>query len=360
MENVTISGNSANNHGGGFFSEDNCNPSLKNVTIIDNSAGHDGGGIYARFSVLSLENVTISGNSAERNGGGIYFWNNSNPILKNVTMIDNTALGIGGGIFCYQNCNPSLVCVTIADNSAEFGGGIYCLRNSNPSLTNCIMWNDTPQEVYFGDDWDPNSITIAYSDIQGGEAGIVTNNNGTVNWLEGNIEEDPSFVGTGEHPYSLLEDSPSIEAGIPDTTGLNLSPWDIIGNHRIWDGDGNGSAIIDMGTYEYGAPPYVDIDDNVIVQTPEVFLQQNYPNPFNPTTTISFSAHADSKVGLTIYNIKGQFVKQLVSDQLSVGEHSVIWDGKADNGKSVSSGIYFYKLIVNGKTKAVKKCIMLK
>jgi flagellar hook assembly protein FlgD len=115
-----------------------------------------------------------------------------------------------------------------------------------------------------------------------------------------------------------------------------------------------------MGAYEYGAPPYVDVDDNVIVQTPEVFLHQNYPNPFNPITTISFSIPNNSKIELSIYNIKGHKVKTLSNSTFNKGNHSVIWKGEDNLGKSVSSGIYFYKLKVSGKTEAVKKCLLLK
>ena len=361
LENVTITDNSAIYYGGGICCWDNSSPSLENVTIIGNSAIYCGGGICCfDNSSPSLENVTISDNSAGSLGGGIYCRENASPILQNVTITGNSA-DFGGGIYCRLGANPSLENVTISGNTAVYyyGGGIYCYFNSSPCLVNCIMWNDSSQEIYFNSNNDPNSITIAFSDIQGGEAGIVTNNNGTVNWLEGNIDDDPLFVGTGEHPYSLLEDSPCIDAGIPDTTGLNLPPWDIIGNLRIWDGDGNGTAIIDMGAYEYGAPPYVDIDDNVIVHTPEVFLHQNYPNPFNPTTTINYSLKENSKVSLNIYNIKGQKVKQLISDQLASGGHSVVWDGRDGNNLPVSSGIYFYKLKA-GDYQKVRKMILLK
>ncbi len=383
LENVTISGNTSFN-GGGIYCYAS-SPSLENVTISGNTAYHElfsgaGGGIYCEWSSLSLKNVTISGNSAFYYGGGIYCWVSS-PSLLNVTISGNSG-GVGGGIYCWMSnssllnvtisgnsassngggilcwdSSPSLENVTISGNSGGEGGGIYCLDNSNTLLINSILWNDTPQEVYFHQDGGPNSITISYSDIQGGEDGIVTNNNGTVNWLEGNIDEDPLFVGTGEHPYSLLEDSPCIDAGIPDTTGLNLPPWDIIGNLRIWDGDGDGIAIIDMGAYEYEAPPYVDVSDFQL--SIAVFQLYNYPNPFNPTTTINYSLKENTKVSLNIYNIKGQKVKQLVSEQLSAGQHSVVWNGKDDNGKSVSSGIYFYKLKVSDFQK-VRKMILLR
>lgn len=89
-------------------------------------------------------------------------------------------------------------------------------------------------------------------------------------------------------------------------------------------------------------------------------LHNNYPNPFNPTTTISFSIPNDSKVKLSVYNIKGQKVKTLTNEKFVRGNHSVIWNGVDESGKSVSSGVYFYKLDVNDKSASVKKCLMLK
>ena len=91
-----------------------------------------------------------------------------------------------------------------------------------------------------------------------------------------------------------------------------------------------------------------------------VTLYQNFPNPFNPTTSISFSIPNDCKVSLSIYNIKGQKVKTLVNEEREKGFHKLVWDGKDTFGKEVSSGVYMYKLDVDGKTKAVKKCLLLK
>ncbi len=90
-------------------------------------------------------------------------------------------------------------------------------------------------------------------------------------------------------------------------------------------------------------------------------LYQNYPNPFNPTTTICFSLTAkdaeDAQV--RIYNIKGQKVETLVNEVLSVGEHSIIWNGRDSNNKRVSSGIYLYKLKAGDYTD-IKKMILIK
>ena len=92
-------------------------------------------------------------------------------------------------------------------------------------------------------------------------------------------------------------------------------------------------------------------------------LTGNYPNPFNPTTKIKFSLKADSKVSLSIYNVRGQKVKTLINDNMEAGYHTIVWDGRDDNGKSVSSGVYFNNFgSVNnsGDYTSVKKIILLK
>ncbi len=101
------------------------------------------------------------------------------------------------------------------------------------------------------------------------------------------------------------------------------------------------------------------INDNII--TSNLIDLNNYPNPFNPTTTIEFSIQNNSKVELSIYNIKGQKVKQLVSGirQLPEGQHSVVWDGKDCNNDSVASGIYFYKLKA-GEYSKTRKMLLLR
>jgi hypothetical protein len=105
---------------------------------------------------------------------------------------------------------------------------------------------------------------------------------------------------------------------------------------------------------------YVDVSEYEINQPDTPYLIQAYPNPFNPTTTIQFSIPQASKVDLIVFNIKGQTVKQLVDDKLDEGHHSIIWNGNNESGKKVSSGVYLYKLNVNGKNESMKKCLLLK
>ncbi|MDP7474665.1 MAG: hypothetical protein QF859_01695, partial [Candidatus Marinimicrobia bacterium] len=63
------------------------------------------------------------------------------------------------------------------------------LDSSNPILVNTILWANSPQEVYFveAQSWnEPSSITISYSDVEGGQDSIVTNDNATITWGDGN------------------------------------------------------------------------------------------------------------------------------------------------------------------------------
>lgn len=78
----------------------------------------------------------------------------------------------------------------------------------------------------------------------------------------------------------------------------------------------------------------------------------NFPNPFNPSTTISFSLPESGQASLAIYNASGQKVRELASGTLTAGRHSVVWDGRDQNGNTVSSGIYISRLTMNNKVTA--------
>jgi len=122
---------------------------------------------------------------------------------------------------------------TISGNSADLsGGGIYSWDNSHPILINSILWNDSPQEIYIFS----GSITVTYSDIEGGFTGTC------------NIDEDPLFVDPGSGDYHLTENSPCIDAGNP------VSPLDPDG------------TIADMGAYYFDQTIAPDPPQNVTVE----------------------------------------------------------------------------------------------
>jgi agmatine/peptidylarginine deiminase len=133
-----------------------------------------------------------------------------------------------------------------------------------------------------------------------------------------------------------------------------LTDGDYLGNVIIQNnapGDANEVVEIALTVGEVSA------ESQPVVQSK---LHHNYPNPFNPTTTISFSiADKTAPTKLTIYNLKGQQISQLVNETLAAGQHSIVWNGTDASGNNVASGVYFYKLS-NGDFVDNKKMILLK
>ncbi|MBN1294514.1 MAG: PD40 domain-containing protein [Candidatus Latescibacteria bacterium] len=95
-------------------------------------------------------------------------------------------------------------------------------------------------------------------------------------------------------------------------------------------------------------------------ETPIILiLHGNYPNPFNPSTTIKFSIPQTGFTDLVIYNVMGQKVRELVSGTFTEGLHSVVWNGKDDNGQAVSAGVYVIRLRM-GDAKTTGRVMLVK
>lgn len=97
-----------------------------------------------------------------------------------------------------------------------------------------------------------------------------------------------------------------------------------------------------------------------VLSSPTAFMLYNpYPNPSNNSTTIKFSLSESGFVNLVIYNIMGQKVRELFSENMTYGTHSVAWDGRDYNGSAVSSGVYLSSLISGGHT-ATRRIMLIK
>jgi hypothetical protein len=74
-------------------------------------------------------------------------------------------------------------------------------------------------------------------------------------------------------------------------------------------------------------------------------LKPAMPNPFNPQTTLNFSLKADATVELAVFNLRGDLVRQLLSERRSAGEHSVVWNGRDRSGSALASGVYLARFV---------------
>jgi hypothetical protein len=278
ISNSRISNNFAARGGGGIFCRIYCSPFILNNRISNNTAYWEGGGIYIGInSNAIIMNNIITGNVAGSyigggyigSGGGIYSssanLNSFCPLIINNRVFNNISIS-GGGIY-ESNHNIKIINNLICNNAGggilnghQLGKGEYinntiCYNSHNYGITgfsndlkifNNIVWGNVHRDytkkgiqIYA---MALSTPTIKHCNVQNGYEG------------EGNIDSNPLFqhptAGAGiefntEHAdWSLQYNSPCINAGTPDTTGLNLLSYDILGNPRIFNGR------IDIGAIE--------------------------------------------------------------------------------------------------------------
>jgi parallel beta-helix repeat protein len=287
IANCTITGNSTRFGAGGISCEYFSNPTITNCVIRGNYAKYGAAGIDCEehsdttitnciisSGSATILNCIISGNAGYLAGGIAWFHGMATTTIANCTISGNSGK-YAGGIYATVRSSLRIANCTINDNKAErTGGGVSCDHDSNTVLTNCILWDNTASQgnqiaVGTPDDPDESTLTITYSDVQGGEDDAYVKPGCELNWGIGNIDADPWLVEPGfwdangtpqdanddfwiEGDYRLLEGSPCIDTGDPNyIPGPNET--DLDGNPRIVN------DRIDMGAYEYIPPVEVAV-----------------------------------------------------------------------------------------------------
>jgi len=358
INNCYFFNNSASNSGGGIRIAKGNEDITTIIVLIEDceftenlADNYCGLNLQGEQLYFSIRNCIFDSNEVETYAGAGGFSRNSSGEMINCLIFSNTADWNSGGISVWSGAHADIINCTFVDNSCTLGAGIAAGMGATASLTNCIFWGNDSDQIALIDYNDTGGImSVDYCDIQNGMDSVFVDTLSTLIWGVGNIDQDPLFMGTGDHPFQLQDLSLCVNTGIPDTTGLNLPEFDLAGNPRVY------GSRIDMGAYE-NQNVVMDIDVNLL---PEVTrLYQNYPNPFNPNTVINFQLSEDGKVNLSIFNIRGQLIKTLVDQFRPEGAYSVVWSGRDDENIPVASGIYFYQLQINNKSKT-RKMILVK
>jgi len=247
ISDCTFTDNNAKGSGGAICCTDNT-PTLTNCAFNNNSAGDDGGAIACYSSSPTLTGCSFSGNSTTNDGGAISCDDSSAPTMTNCVFSGNNTGKNGGAVACYSS-TPTLTNCTFTGNSANgSGGAIQCESNSNATLNNCILWADTAtndgNEICVSDTG--SFCTLNYCCVDnagyGGQTGNITENSC--------VYDDPQFFDPANGDYHLKEASPCIDAGDNSLVPGGVDK-DLDGNQRIVDGDNNGTAVVDIGAYEY-------------------------------------------------------------------------------------------------------------
>ena len=161
-----------------------------------------------------------------------------------------------------------------------------------------------------------------------------------------------------------------------DWIGWKLISWDMdMDETGDWIGDGqlNGTMRFDSFqlTYAEGQPAFgkiliddfrliadVDLDISVNGLPNKITLDNNYPNPFNISTMIPFIVDKTRPIRLTVYDLAGHKIRELVNKKYQPGNHQVFWQGKTDENIMASSGIYIYMLVSNEFSKSGRMVLL--
>jgi hypothetical protein len=307
---------------------------ITGFTITGGNGSFGGGISCASGSSPSVTYNVITDNTASQGGGGISCWQDCDPFIAQNVIYGNSSQSFGGGILCSTGCNPLIINNVVSGNSTSSQGGGIMSWQSDPMISNSIFWNN---EGPGNDDEISGTVTITYSDIEGGWSG------------QGNIDEDPLFIDPDNGDFHIssdscgyIFDSPCIDTGDPD----------IYDNRHGCDW-GLGYLRSDMGAYGGGdsAPVGIENDMDELPQSFAIF--RNYPNPFNSGTTVIFDIQDATNVRIDIYNLLGRRVTTLFDGNKPAGSHAISWQAG-----DLPSGIYFARLEAGEQTGNIKMVLL--
>jgi len=171
----------------------------------------------------------------------------------------------------------------------------------------------------------------------------------TLKWMVTPMEPDG---GGEEEGLSVTIDSSNV-AMVTYSAG-----WTGSGEITFIATDQTATALSGLDNAIFTVEPSVTIVEEVGI--PTVFtLHQNYPNPFNPVTTLRYDLPDNNYVTLTIYDLNGKEINQLVNISQPAGHKSEQWNATDMHGKPVSAGVYLYQ-IRSGAFVQTKKMVLLK
>ncbi len=339
----------------GFYSTGNPIPaSIKPSLIVRNCRFENNTGYFGGFSVgqTLMQNCIISNNEIidhdhYSNGVSFVSYDSLTEIrVENCSFTNNTNYSddplhdlVNMGFYNSRGLKFfNVVNCTFADGNSWWGQSISIYSTDASRLgmktdirfVNCILWNDNiPWELRYEENYQNEGLSflrMAYNDIRSEMWNMAIIGYIDYTYEDTNIDMLPLF----NNDYTLQPNSPCIDAGTAfyvyeGDTIVNLSPDEYYG------------SAPDMGAHEWR--PTVGIDDNLLLLPGNVAISSVYPNPFNSSTTIKYQVTNSGKINLSIYDITGRLVKELIDAYVRMGVHSLTM-----NVSDLASGMYILRL----------------
>jgi endoglucanase len=200
-------------------------------------------------------------------------------------------------------------------------------------------------------------------------------NDYNIGWLEDGewVKYTIEVLWTGRYEISLKIATPNsggkLRLLLDDQIIANDMPIPATGGWQNWD-DINTEAIelpggkhqlklyFTKGGFNFQSINFIALGSSIVEKiTPELLIGKSYPNPFNDQTTIPIMLAQAQKIQLSVYDLRGNLVKNLYSGAMPRGLNEIRWDGTNNFGLTVAAGTYYYQLFTNS-TKVVTKAML--
>lgn len=366
---------------------------LSNIHASNNYGGRTVSANYASENIdraIVARNIAINENSYYGDGygfsgGGFVIgcsYTQTHPLIPtvaNIQVCNNKMYDSWGGAdflacFLVNGRSNFITNATITGNQNEnqLPGAYATWENMKSYVYNSVFYDNEHPQIVLGVEPPlntPGELYIDYCLIEQGLDDIWNQQNFNIlHYGANNIEGNPLFKGTGEHPYQLQAGSPCIDAGTPmyepgmqppyikeengkyvlythsmDT--LHLPATDLAGNPRISGGR------IDMGAYEF-------TDTTQRIGERPKYLGGEItaaPNPMQESTEIRFTLLAEGHLQVQVHSLQGRLLNTLIDAQTQPGNFRVRWHADDTKGNKLPPGYYLVSVILNGETLSTVK-----
>lgn len=376
--NCTISGNICEIYGGGIYNIGTI--TLGSVTIANNECGSDGGGLRMADGSLIIKN-TIIGNNSHTDPvltADDYYYTAGTLTDNGNNLVEITNVGAGSGGFTNSTNNDIVgeqanlnLSSTLADNSTLNDTYTLALSIGSAAIDTGTdsgapstdqrgfsRFSTTDIGAYeYQSPPNPVVLSIFTAAFANGSSFLEWTTQSESNNLGWNIYRSPTD----------LENALQINGNLIEGAGTSTEPTEyefldeqelvVNTTYNYWI-----ESISYTGHPEYHGPISLTIpeqeDDDPDEQDNEMYgLFHNYPNPVSNYTTIAYNLPETVSCTLSIYNTRGQMIRELSKTYSKSG--SFVWDGTNDKGNEVSSGLYYYKMKA-GRYTGTKKMILMK